>query len=159
MGCSDARPVAVVYADWQAAKAPEPEAVLAAADEFACPVLLVDTWNKSAGNLFAVWPIALVRDFAKSVHSRRMKVVLAGSLTGTSILAAAELLPDCVAVRAAACDGGRDGVVSQSRVRMIRDVIARAAQQVDATDLDSSATSGRSANGGLRAYGSPFVTP
>jgi hypothetical protein len=46
--------------------------------------------------------------------------VLAGSLQEKSILVAARLAPELVAVRTAACDGGRDGVVSASRVRKIK---------------------------------------
>src|SRR5262245_65648177 len=57
------RPVAVVYADWRAARAPSPSDILAAAVEFECPALLIDTWNKSTGSLFDHWPINDLREF------------------------------------------------------------------------------------------------
>ncbi len=50
-----AKPVAVVYADWKLAHAPEPDNVLSAAIEFGCPALLIDTWGKTAGSSFDHW--------------------------------------------------------------------------------------------------------
>ena len=115
-----ARPVAVVYADWRAAKAPPPKEVLNAAVEIGCPALLIDTGDKSAGGLFTHWPADDLIPFLERVRDRGLISVLAGSLAGEAFTAAAQLRPDLVAVRGAACEGNREGVVSSDRVRRLR---------------------------------------
>ncbi|HEY3395272.1 MAG TPA: (5-formylfuran-3-yl)methyl phosphate synthase [Lacipirellulaceae bacterium] len=121
---SASRPVAVVYADWEAANAPAPIEVLNAEIQIRCPALLVDTWDKSSGSLFDHWPATELRSFIDEVRSRGIRVVLAGSLSGAAVGEAARLEPDLVAVRTAACDGGRDGTVSRERVRALKRCIA-----------------------------------
>ena len=119
-------PTAVAYADWQAAGAPEPDEVLTAAVEAGCPALLVDTWDKSAGALFDHWPVDQVTRFVQTARSHGLIVVLAGSLAGENFLAAARLAPDLVGVRAAACDGGRRGIVVAELVRALQHAIQTA---------------------------------
>ena len=129
-------PVAVAYADWRSAGAPEPDEVLTAAVEAGCPALLVDTWDKSAGALFHHWPIAPLGNFVQSARSHGLFVVLAGSLAGEDLLAAALLAPNLVGVRTAACDGGRRGIVTAERVRTLQAALRAAAVPVDAGMLD-----------------------
>jgi len=116
--------VAVAYADWRTANAPEPLEVLRAAVDAGCPALLVDTWDKSAGTLFDHWPADELARFIESVHSNDLLLVLAGSLADESFAAAARLSPDLLAVRTAACESGRNGTVSRERVALLRDAIA-----------------------------------
>jgi uncharacterized protein (UPF0264 family) len=115
-----ALPVAVAYADWQLADAPPPDDVLRAAIELGCPALLIDTWDKSSGSLFDHWPRGQLGDYLELPRSRGLIVVLAGSLAGEIIADAAALGPDLVAVRAAACEGGRGGAVSAELVRELK---------------------------------------
>jgi uncharacterized protein (UPF0264 family) len=115
-----AHAVAVAYADWLSAQAPEPHEVLRAALAIGCPALLVDTWDKSGGALFDHWHPTELASFIECVHSHGLILVLAGSLTRESIARAAKLAPDLLAVRTAACDSGRGGTVSQSRVAALR---------------------------------------
>jgi uncharacterized protein (UPF0264 family) len=119
-----AAPTAVVYADWQSADAPEPWEVLDAALKIGCPALLIDTWDKSSGSLFDVWAPEPLAGFLGAARSRGLIVVLAGSLAGGNIAAAAALAPDFVAVRTAACDGGRHGSVCADRVLRLRAMLA-----------------------------------
>ena len=119
--------VAVVYADWQAANSPEPNDVLLAGAERGCPALLIDTWNKSAGTLFDIWPTNDLRAFLERVRERQLAIVLAGSLTSENVARAVALEPDLVAVRGAACDAGRGGVVSAARVHALKQTVARCA--------------------------------
>ena len=112
--------VAVAYADWRAADAPQPDAVLQAAIQFGCPALLIDTWDKSNGSLFDHWPSAELSAFTETARSHQLTVVLAGSLAGESFTEATRLRPDFVAVRSAACDAGRGGTLSCDRVRTLR---------------------------------------
>jgi uncharacterized protein (UPF0264 family) len=129
-GRSAARPVAVAYADWLSANAPRPQAVLEAAVSFGCPALLIDTWDKASGALFDHWPAEEVAEFVRAVQARRLMVVLAGSLCGEGVAAAARLRPDLVAVRGAACDDGRRGSVSRDRVRLLRRTLRQALETV-----------------------------
>jgi uncharacterized protein (UPF0264 family) len=114
--------VAVIYMDWQAARAPDPDSIIEAAlsiDE--CRGILFDTWDKS--NRFALdW--SWKPRFDRVRESGRL-VALAGSLDVAAIVHLAPLLPDIFAVRGSACVGGdRLGPIDRERVSML----ARAAQ-------------------------------
>jgi uncharacterized protein (UPF0264 family) len=117
------RPVAVVYADWRAAQAIEPRTVLDAAVEFGCAALLIDTWDKSRGDLFDHWPGNELAAFVEFAQQSGRIVALAGSLSALSFREAAAIGPDIVAVRGAACDGGRTGRVSRRLVAALREVL------------------------------------
>jgi len=127
-----ARPVAVVYADWRSAAAPPPEEVLAAAVEFRCPALLIDTWDKSGGSLLDHWPPDRLAPFIDCVRERGLAIVLAGSLSGASLATAVQLGPDLIAVRGAACDGGRTGTICLPRASEVRRAIRQAWQPAGA---------------------------
>jgi uncharacterized protein (UPF0264 family) len=122
-----ASPVAVAYADWHSANAPEPIQVLEAAIRARCPALLVDTWDKSSGSLFVHWPAAELSRFVGQVRSNGIAIVLAGSLDGTEIAIASRMMPDLIAVRTAACVHGRAGAVCRNRVRAVKQAIANSA--------------------------------
>jgi uncharacterized protein (UPF0264 family) len=123
-------PVAVVYADWRAAQGPPPSDVLNLAIQNDCPALLIDTWDKSGGELFDHWPTDSLEIFLAKVRLHNIAVVLAGSLTGKSISRAARLAPDLVAVRTAACEGGRQGTVSENKVRELKIAIKTAIKNI-----------------------------
>ena len=127
------QPVAVVYADWRTAAAPSPDSVLEAAISVGTPVLLVDTFNKGAGNLFNHWPVPDLRPFIHRVREANMTLVLAGSLTGDAIATAAGLGPALIAVRGAACKAGRGGTVSADRVASLKSVISQLQQAGERT--------------------------
>jgi len=112
-------PVAVVYADWKSAEAPSPGEILNEAVPSESPAVLIDTYYKSQGGLFDVWPEKDLERFIGEVRAAKMAIVLAGSLSGESIQRAAGLGPDLVAVRGAACLGGRSGSLSAARVAQI----------------------------------------
>ena len=114
------QPVAVAYADWRAAAAPPPDAVLAHAKSIGCVALLVDTHDKRGGTLLDHWSLADVDDFSRRVRDAGLALALAGSLAGDQLTLAARCGPTLVAVRGAACDGGRNGRVSAERVAALR---------------------------------------
>ena len=95
--------VAVVYIDWQAARAPDPDAIIDAAgaiDE--CRGVLFDTWDKSQrSGIDLAWKPVIDR-----VRDSGRFVALAGSLDVEAIGRLAPLAPDIFAVRGAACSGG-----------------------------------------------------
>jgi uncharacterized protein (UPF0264 family) len=106
--------VAVVYLDWEAAGAPDPEAVIAQAAAIAdCQGVLFDTWDKSRRTeLDTRWArrIARVKEAARFV-------ALAGSLDVQAIRRLQPLDPDVFAVRGAACRAGdRRGPIDPERV-------------------------------------------
>jgi len=148
--CSDGpapRPVAVVYADWRSVAAPDPNSVLHLAIESDCPALLVDTYEKSLGTLFDHWPWDQLAEFIREARSHTIAVVLAGSLDQHAIDTAVRLGPDLVAVRTAACMGGRHGTVASQRVRSLQEAIAAAATP----KIGSPAMENRLASGALFA--------
>jgi uncharacterized protein (UPF0264 family) len=116
--------VAVVYADWRTAQSPEPRAILRTAIQAGCPALLVDTWEKSAGGLFDHWPDRDLETFVRTAQDQGLLVVLAGSLVADSVARAASLRPNVIAVRTAACEGGRAGIVTRERVAALCKAIA-----------------------------------
>jgi uncharacterized protein (UPF0264 family) len=127
-----AQPVAVVYADWQAATSPSPDEIHSTALDIGCRVVLIDTWDKTSGSLFDHWPLEELRFFVDRVRrSGNFMIVLAGSLTGANLLRAAELQPNLVAVRGAACDTGRTSTVSQKRVSKLRMLLESASTTSD----------------------------
>ncbi len=127
--CSQTPPVAVVYADWKPADAPSPREILNEAIIAQSPAVLIDTYFKSRGTLFDVWPEDDLKRFIAEVRVANLPLVLAGSLRGEEIQRAARLGPNLVAVRGAACLGGRSGRVSATRVAQICRLI-RAVQAV-----------------------------
>src|SRR5262245_36077075 len=131
-GPLQALPVAVVYADWQAAGSPAPNEIYSAALDIDCRVVLIDTWNKFSGTLFNYLPLGELRFFVDRVRSSgKFVVVLAGSLTAANLLTAMELQPNLIAVRGAACDAGRNGAISQKRVSNLCMLLASASRTID----------------------------
>ena len=109
--------VAVAYADWQQAGAPSPPEVIAAAAGLNCPVLLIDTFDKTAGGLFACCPPGMPATWVAAARAARLQVAVAGRITPAEIQSAWDLRPDVVALRSAVCFNGRDGAVQAGLVR------------------------------------------
>jgi len=108
--------VAVAYADWEAALAPDPDAVLEAAIAAPdCAGILVDTWEKSRPGPLDATP-GWVDWVARARRAGRF-VALAGGLDRAAVARLAPLQPDLFAVRGAACGGGdRRGTIDPDRV-------------------------------------------
>jgi len=106
--------VAVVYLDWEAARAPEPASVI---DEAVCmrecAGVLFDTWDKSRRVGFdPAWGLWIPR-----VKKTCRFVALAGSLDEQAIRRFLPLQPDIFAVRGAACqEGQRSAPIDPERV-------------------------------------------
>ncbi len=128
------RPVAVAYADWQAAGSPPAEQILAIAARLKCPYLLVDTFDKSNGRLLDHITMDELIALGQNATQFRMRLVLAGSLDEASIRRLAPLAPAYFAVRGAACGGERTQAIASARVKrlveVVRTSVARASQEV-----------------------------
>ena len=136
------QPVAVVYADWRAAAAPQPEEVLRAALTFGCRAVLIDTFDKRGQALFELWQPARLRRFAARVRERGMLIVLAGSLDERSLRQALTLDVDFVAVRGAACRDGRQSEIDARRLRRLVRLCDSRESIVDELALNSAPSSG-----------------
>ena len=115
--------VAVVYADWQKARAPHPDDVIREAigvDE--CHGVLFDTWDKSGPSpLDASW-----KQMTDRVREGGRFLALAGRIDIGAIKRLAPLQPQIIAVRGAACIGGdRQGMVDIERVARLAEAAAR----------------------------------
>ena len=113
--------VAVVYLDWERARAPDPDTVIQAAGEIEdCSGILFDTWEKSARpSVDSRWE----RWIARVQESGRF-VALAGSMDAEGIRRLRHLEPDVFAVRGAACYGGdRRAAIDPERVARLVEVV------------------------------------
>lgn len=114
---SSPRLVLAAYAD-AGKRRLSPEAVLDLASRCGAWGVLLDTVDKGGpgGGLFSAMPPHIVGDWVEEAHRRCLMVALAGSLGAADMPQAQALRADVVGVRGAACDGGRRGRVSPSRV-------------------------------------------
>ena len=114
--------IAVAYADWRTASAPDPDAVLeAACDSPRIVGVLVDTWSKGQPLRFdARWAL-----LGERVRDAGRMLAVAGGLDLTSIAALDQVAPDIVAVRGAACLGGdRRAAIDAARVAELARAVA-----------------------------------
>jgi len=114
-----ARPswIAVVYLDWEIARAPDPDSVIQASETVpGCSGVLFDTWDKSRRTeIDSAWAPRMAR-------AREMGriVALAGSLDEAMLRQPRHPMPDVFAVRAAACQrGDRRAPIDPDRVKRL----------------------------------------
>ena len=116
--------VAVIYADWEVAAAPPPDAILDVSLRTGnCRGVLVDSWNK--GVECPLRDLTYWRDRVDRVQAAGRFVALAGRLNEVEIRRLGELEPDFFAVRGAACvDQDRNGPVEAGRVARLVEAAA-----------------------------------
>ncbi|MEX0669959.1 MAG: (5-formylfuran-3-yl)methyl phosphate synthase [Pirellulales bacterium] len=126
-------PVAVAYADWSRANAPEPEALIAAAAAVGAVTILIDTSDKAGPGLVAACGLSRLTDWVARARDVGMRVALAGRLEPAEIRLVAASGAAIVGVRSAACRGGRMGRVDRGNVAALASTLGRSGQQpVDA---------------------------
>jgi hypothetical protein len=136
-------PVAVAYADWEQAGSPAPLEVIAAAPTAGVGVLLLDTFDKAGGPVVGdAEAAARVADWIGRARQAGMRAVLAGNLTAETLPAAVACGPDVIAVRSAACVGGRSGTVSGKLVRRLGKLCGLAAPDAVMQTLDPAGPGG-----------------
>lgn len=129
--------VPAAYADWQAAEAPNPWAVMEVAAKLGLSWLLLDTWDKSSGDLLDHCTEPDLISLLAKAKQHGLQMVLAGRLQGESLRRVSQLGPDLVGVRSAVCVGGRDGQVSASLVTATVKAVELAAQSILGQDQPS----------------------
>jgi uncharacterized protein (UPF0264 family) len=119
-------PVAVAYADSQAAAAPPPEVILEQAVEAGITTMLIDTFDKRGPGLFAVATAERLRSWIAGAAAGGVSIALAGRLSAADVGAGFDLGAAVCGVRTAACQGGRQGRVSAHLVRGLATLVRRA---------------------------------
>jgi uncharacterized protein (UPF0264 family) len=112
-------PVPVAYADWPRAQAPSPSVALWLAQRSPARLLLVDTWDKSAGSLPDVLSWQSLCEIARHARQAGVRLALAGSLHPEAIRKIQQLAPAYIGVRGAACRGGRDRAIDLALVKSL----------------------------------------
>ncbi|HMO85232.1 MAG TPA: (5-formylfuran-3-yl)methyl phosphate synthase [Lacipirellulaceae bacterium] len=111
---------AVVYADFAAAQAPPPDDVVAFAAQAGCSWVLWDTCDKSGGSTLELLGREQLADQLRAARAQRLHTAVGGRITHETI----DELPlqwiSLVAVRGAACEGGRTAAVSPRLVAHLR---------------------------------------
>jgi uncharacterized protein (UPF0264 family) len=116
--------VVVAYADHEAADAPAPGVVSRMAADAGAHGVLLDTWRKDGRDLLQHMAPAALCEWIVAAKEAGLLVALAGSLDADGVRAVTPLPADVVGVRGAACDGGREGVLLEERVRALRRALA-----------------------------------
>ncbi len=114
--------VAVCYVDQREAVAPTWREVLDQAVLAGCKCLLLDTFDKRAGNLFVHWEQRQLADVVSQAAAEGLFVVAAGSIQAEHqpMLAASGVR--FMAVRGAVCRGARTGRLETDLVKHLRAV-------------------------------------
>jgi uncharacterized protein (UPF0264 family) len=116
--------IAVGYADWEEARAPCPEDVIAGARECGCAGVLIDTFSKEHGGLFNWLRPARLESVAARARRNGLEFALAGRLQVNDLPRLARVVPDIVGIRSAACRAGiRTGEIDSAAVRRFRDAL------------------------------------
>lgn len=125
--------VAVIYADWQLAESPSPEAIvdcvlsssLSTHDRIAG--VLVDTWSKQSGRLLDRLSVEQLCRLASTVQQSGRFFAIAGRLTVEMFPDLIAVQPDIIGVRSAAClNEDRTSRVAEDSVRNLRVCIDQA---------------------------------
>lgn len=110
----------VVYADWRRAAAPPPGSVVGLARRLAGRMVLIDTFDKSAGSVFDLAGPDGLGALVDLARSRGLPVAVAGRIGVGDAAGVAAIAPDIVAVRSAVCGGDRLRQVEAGQVEAAR---------------------------------------
>ncbi len=121
------RRILVAYAEESAVGAPEIEAVLGLIVALGWEGLLIDTALKQGPSLLALQSRQRLQKLSQACHQAGVLFALAGKLMATDLEALAEIGPDFVGIRSAACEGtDRLQSVSAARIRDFRTSMSNA---------------------------------
>ncbi len=108
--------VAVAYVDYERCRAPRIAQVISAGIGCGCTSVLLDTYGKSAGDLFAYLDLPQLRQIVREIKAHEMQVVVAGSISNRTLPAVLDCEPDFVGVRGAVCQGGRESRIDETEL-------------------------------------------
>lgn len=114
--------VAVAYADFERAAAPDVWSVLAAGVLTGCSILLIDTFIKDGQGTLKWLDVKELQKIRSTAHQMGLMLALAGQLNEEHLPEVACIRPDILAVRGAVCTGkDRQAVVSADQVRKLQE--------------------------------------
>ncbi len=111
---------AVAYADSAQANSPTPAEIIKLARQTSCEYFLLDTYHKNSGSIFAYLNEIVLSQIICSARQASLKIVVAGGLDFSALSRLREFPIDLVAIRGAACNGGRNGPVDSMLVTRLR---------------------------------------
>ncbi len=124
--------VAVAYADSEESRSPGIDAILQAAIEGGCRILLIDTHTKNGTSLLDHLTLDALQVIRRQTREHGLKLALAGSVAQSDLPLLLQIQPDIIAVRSAVCEhGDRTATVSKDRVQAFRIAMN---ERVDPTD-------------------------
>jgi uncharacterized protein (UPF0264 family) len=112
--------VAVAYADAELAGGLAPEVLCHIAGEVGVSGILLDTCRKGNGHLLTCLAPSRLAALLASARSAGLLTAVAGGLGVEQLAAVSQVGPDIVGFRGAVCVGGREGALSEDRVRLLR---------------------------------------
>lgn len=115
--------VPVIYADFPSAQAPPPNEVLELAIAQAASVLLIDTWDKDRGNLFAAISVAELSAIIEQARAAEIQVVVAGKLALADVPQLRAIGARYWGVRTAVCESTRDGALAPEKIAAWKKVL------------------------------------
>ena len=116
------QPVVVSYVD-PGAGSPSPEAVLNFAHSQSICTVLLDTYCKNGDENLLTWiSEASLNRLIMDASARGIRLAIAGSISTETLLKAKVMNPCIVAVRSAACVGGRGGKLCANRVAQLKEI-------------------------------------
>ena len=121
--------IAVVYADWQRAQAPSPDAVIdaamfATARDEACAGILFDTFVKDGRGLLDWISRNQLVEFVARIRLHGLMVAFAGGLRASQLELLRAAQPDIIAIRTAGCrNANRSGEIATDAVRTVKNAI------------------------------------
>jgi hypothetical protein len=110
-------PVAVAYADYRTVASPSPWEILQAASATRVRTLLIDTCQKSSGDLLQRMSACELAEVLASARASGFVIALAGSITLDRLEDVVRFQPDWVAVRGAVCRSARDSALDRELVK------------------------------------------
>ncbi|MFP6767446.1 MAG: (5-formylfuran-3-yl)methyl phosphate synthase, partial [Planctomycetaceae bacterium] len=109
------------------------EAVVEAAVATRCAGMLIDTWNKSRGDLLEQMDVTRLQWVRRRTREAGLLLGLAGRVTVDGLPRVVALKPDVVAIRSAAClEGQREQAVDSGRVALFAERLRKARESVAA---------------------------
>jgi uncharacterized protein (UPF0264 family) len=115
--------VAVAYADWQRAQAPEPKEIVSLAERTSCRYFLLDTFDKQSANTLEQLGATELRNILNFAHCASLRTVLAGRITLETVGQLPTNCIDIVAVRGGVCPQDRTGALDPHLVTEFRQAL------------------------------------
>ena len=124
-----AKKVVVAYADSKIARSPCVHELTQFAIQSNVDAFLIDTFDKSAGNVFDHLSRELVNSTIIKLRKFRLTVAVAGSISIDLIENYRGIRPDYWAMRGAVCHDGRESQLSAEKIKSIKRIIQCAHSQ------------------------------